>query len=163
MHRNYTITNELLFAFKFMTNYTDTDKDLADAGADKNLATRAWIILGCLCERNILDVGAKAGAYNDLAGEGADREGAGAQKYLAFGGADMDLAHAGANKNFAQTVEVMGLADNDLADAIMEFAVTLAANDMANAVVVKELAGTDSDILQMVITSDCRETLGWLR
>jgi hypothetical protein len=46
----------------------------------------------------------------------------------------------------------MGFADNDLtdADAIMESVVTLAANDMANAVVVKELAGTDSDIFANV-------------
>ena len=41
---------------------------------------------------------------------------------------------------------------NDLADAdaIIDFEVTLAANDMANAVVDKELAGTDSDIFANV-------------
>lgn len=47
---------------------------------------------------------AESGEYNDLADadkELADREGAGAQKYLAFGSADMDLAHAGANKSLA--------------------------------------------------------------
>jgi hypothetical protein len=46
----------------------------------------------------------------------------------------------------------MGLADKDLADAdaTMEFAVTLAANDMASAVVDKELAGTDTDIFANV-------------
>jgi hypothetical protein len=59
-----------------------------------------------LCGRNISDVGvdkdlAESGECNDLADVCADREGAGARKYLSFGGADMDLAHAGANKNFA--------------------------------------------------------------
>jgi hypothetical protein len=55
----------------------------------------------------------------------------------------------------------MGFADNDLADAdaIMEFAVTLAANDLANAVVDKELAGTDSDIFANIDYT----RLGWLR
>ena len=55
----------------------------------------------------------------------------------------------------------MGFEYNDLADAdaIIEFAVTLAANDMANAVVGKELAGTDSDIFAIV---DCTR-LGWFR
>lgn len=49
-------------------------------------------------------------------------------------------------------VEVMGFVDNDLADAdaIIEFVVTLAANDMAGAVVDKELAGTDLDIFANV-------------
>ena len=46
----------------------------------------------------------------------------------------------------------MGFAYNDIADAdvIIEFAVTLAANDMAGAVVDKEPAGTDSDIFENV-------------
>jgi hypothetical protein len=46
----------------------------------------------------------------------------------------------------------MGFADNNFADvdAIIEFAVTLAANDMTNVVVDKERAGTDSDIFANV-------------
>ena len=55
----------------------------------------------------------------------------------------------------------MGFANNDLADAdaIMQFAVTLEANDMANAVVDRELAGADSDIFANVYIT----RLGWLR
>ena len=56
--------------------------------------------LGCWSDKYL----AESGEYNDLADadkELADGEGAGAQKCLAFGGADMDLAHAGANKKLA--------------------------------------------------------------